>query len=104
MSETRGRLALDADKCTSCMLCVRECPSWCIELTSRTDVDEASAPIGGRNVRSTHVLQSFDVDYGLCMFCGVCVQVCPFDALAWEDDQAPSGPRTGLKVSLMPQR
>ncbi|MBT5502500.1 MAG: 4Fe-4S binding protein, partial [Actinobacteria bacterium] len=29
-------IALIEDKCTSCMLCVRECPAWCINLDSHT--------------------------------------------------------------------
>jgi formate hydrogenlyase subunit 6/NADH:ubiquinone oxidoreductase subunit I len=28
-------------------------------------------------------LDEFSIDFGLCMYCGICVEVCPFDALAW---------------------
>jgi NADH-quinone oxidoreductase subunit I len=76
-----GSLQLIADQCTSCMLCVRECPVWCIELTAHSEPDPASPP-GGRQ-RTIHVLDSFTIDYGTCMFCGICVDVCPFDALEW---------------------
>ena len=37
---------------------------------------------GGRQ-RSRAVLDRFDIDYALCMYCGICVEVCPFDALFW---------------------
>jgi NADH-quinone oxidoreductase subunit I len=37
------------------------------------------------------VLESFEIDYGLCMYCGICVEVCPFDALAWSPQ--PVAPR-----------
>ena len=30
------------------------------------------------------VLDRFDIDYALCMYCGICVEVCPFDALVLE--------------------
>jgi len=62
------------------MLCVRECPTWCITLDSHTE--DVSEP-GARRPRSVNVLDEFTIDYGLCMYCGICVDVCPFDALEW---------------------
>jgi NADH-quinone oxidoreductase subunit I len=32
------------------------------------------------------VLDRFAIDYALCMYCGICVEVCPFDALFWAPD------------------
>ena len=94
-SQARGTIILDAPACTSCMLCVRECPVWCIELTSHTEpVDEP----GARRPRSVAVLDSFTIDWGLCMFCGICVEVCPFDALAWSSALQPS---EGVKADLV---
>ena len=67
------------------MLCVRECPAWCIHLDSHTvDVTEE----GARRPRKVNVLDSFEIDYSLCMYCGVCIDVCPFDALAWDEHRA----------------
>ena len=40
---------------------------------------------GGRE-RTVSVLDRFDIDYALCMYCGICVEVCPFDALFWSPD------------------
>ena len=76
----RGAIALDASACTSCIICVRECPDWCIEIESHTI--EVTEP-GARRPRSVAVLDRFTIDWGLCMYCGICVDVCPFDALAW---------------------
>ncbi len=67
------------------MLCVRECPAWCIHLDSHTiDMTEE----GARRPRKVNVLDSFEIDYSLCMYCGVCIDVCPFDALAWDEHRA----------------
>jgi NADH-quinone oxidoreductase subunit I len=67
------------------MLCVRECPAWCIHLDSHTvDVTEE----GARRPKKVNVLDSFEIDYSLCMYCGVCIDVCPFDALAWDEHRA----------------
>jgi len=80
---SRGVIALLADNCTSCMLCVRECPDWCIELDSHKETVE---PEDGGRPRVVNVLDRFAIDFGLCMWCGICVEVCPFDALFWSPD------------------
>ena len=77
---TRGVIALRAESCTSCMLCARECPDWCIEIDSHK---ETVQPASGGRPRVENVLDRFAIDYGLCMWCGICVEVCPFDALFW---------------------
>ena len=33
--------------------------------------------------KAVNELDRFAIDYGLCMYCGICVEVCPFDALHW---------------------
>ena len=43
--------------------------------------------------RSVSVLDRFDIDYALCMYCGICVEVCPFDALFWSPEFEYSEPR-----------
>jgi formate hydrogenlyase subunit 6/NADH:ubiquinone oxidoreductase subunit I len=32
------------------------------------------------------VVDEFSVDFGLCMFCGLCVEQCPRAALVWVGD------------------
>ena len=80
----RGVIALDVDNCTSCMLCGRECPDWCIYIEAHKVEIPPDKP-GGR-VRTRNELDRFDIDYALCMYCGICVEVCPFDALYWSPD------------------
>jgi NADH-quinone oxidoreductase subunit I len=29
------------------------------------------------------MLDRFAIDFSLCMYCGICIEVCPFDALFW---------------------
>jgi NADH-quinone oxidoreductase subunit I len=90
-----ARIALTAEACTSCMICVRECPTWCITLEAHQEV--VGDP-GARRPRTTNILDSFTLDWGLCMYCGICVEVCPFDALHWRPDAvAPADRPDGLR-------
>ena len=66
------------------MLCARECPDWCIDIDSHKDTVSPAAP-GGRE-RSRNVLDRFAIDFSLCMYCGICIEVCPFDALFWSPE------------------
>ena len=78
---TRGVIALKEENCTVCMLCARECPDWCIYIDSHKETLPPKRE-GGRQ-RKRNVLDRFAIDYALCMYCGICVEVCPYDALFW---------------------
>ncbi|MEA2510110.1 MAG: NADH-quinone oxidoreductase subunit [Actinomycetota bacterium] len=78
---TRGVIALKEENCTVCMLCARECPDWCIYIDSHKETLPPKRA-GGRP-RKRNVLDRFAIDYALCMYCGICVEVCPYDALFW---------------------
>ncbi len=84
VARARGVIALDAEACTVCMLCARDCPDWCIYIEGHKEM-QPPAKEGGRP-RSRATLDRFDIDYALCMYCGICVEVCPFDALFWSPD------------------
>ncbi|MEV2244705.1 NADH-quinone oxidoreductase subunit I [Streptomyces sp. NPDC049970] len=81
---SRGVIGLFEENCTVCMLCARECPDWCIYIDSHKETVPAAAP-GGRE-RSRNVLDRFAIDFALCMYCGICIEVCPFDALFWSPE------------------
>ncbi|HET6751265.1 MAG TPA: NADH-quinone oxidoreductase subunit I, partial [Actinomycetes bacterium] len=82
-ARTRGVIALIEENCTVCMLCARECPDWCIYIDSHK---EQVAPKEGGRARTRNVLDRFAIDFALCMYCGICVEVCPFDALHWSPE------------------
>jgi formate hydrogenlyase subunit 6/NADH:ubiquinone oxidoreductase subunit I len=80
---TRGVIALKPENCTVCWKCSRECPDWCIYIESHKETHQ---PASGGRARSAKVLDRFAIDYALCMYCGICVEVCPFDALFWSPE------------------
>ena len=80
---SRGVIALFEENCTSCMLCARECPDWCIYIDSHKE--EVVVP-GAARPRQRNVLDRFAIDFSLCMYCGICIDACPFDALFWSPE------------------
>jgi formate hydrogenlyase subunit 6/NADH:ubiquinone oxidoreductase subunit I len=62
----RGKLTWDPDKCTGCLLCVKDCPSDAIELMVIDKVNK-------RFVLRYHADR--------CTYCAQCVQSCRFKCL-----------------------
>ena len=62
------------DRCTGCASCAKFCPLGIIEIvTSPSDTLKSQGEVYNIDV--------FDIDIGRCMFCVICVEVCPYDAL-----------------------
>ncbi len=80
----RSVIALHEENCTACMLCARECPDWCIYIEGHKTL--APPRREGGKPRSVNKLDRFDIDFSLCMYCGICVEVCPFEALFWSPE------------------
>ncbi len=89
-ARSRGTIALVEENCTVCMLCARECPDWCLYVEGHTEAAPPARPGGRPRVRN--VLDRFAIDWSLCMYCGICVEVCPFDALFWAPALVPAEP------------
>jgi len=83
---SRGVIALIEENCTVCMLCARECPAWCIYIDSHKKTEPPSPDNPGGRERSRNVLDRFAIDFSICMYCSICVEVCPFDALHWSPE------------------
>ena len=66
------------------------CPDWCIYIEGHKE--KAPPRRAGGKPRTVSNLDRFDIDYALCMYCGICVEVCPFDALFWSPEYEYSEP------------
>jgi NADH-quinone oxidoreductase subunit I len=70
-----GDEAMAGLRCTACMICEKECPPQCIYIVK----DQVKKPdyVGKMQMQP----KVFDIDISVCMSCGICVEVCPFDAI-----------------------
>jgi NADH-quinone oxidoreductase subunit I len=100
--QSHGWIRLIEPACTSCMICARECPTWCISIDSHTEPVEG-LPSGARG-RTQNVLDRFAIDWSLCMYCGICIEECPFDALEWVSEQTQSASTSDALVEEMVTR
>ncbi len=81
-ARSRGVIALLEENCTACMLCARECPDWCIYIESHKE------PVPGHDYGTggDGAVPEPAIDFSLCMYCGICVEACPYDALFWSPE------------------
>ena len=64
-SRFRGFLFNDVKTCIACTLCDKACPVDCISMEVMRGGDKKMK------------LVTYDVNIGRCMYCGLCVEVCP---------------------------
>jgi formate hydrogenlyase subunit 6/NADH:ubiquinone oxidoreductase subunit I len=68
----RGMVTWDAEKCTGCELCTRDCPAQALQLF-----------VFDRKAR--RYVMHYQVDQ--CLFCAQCVQSCPQGALSMSNER-----------------
>ena len=63
------RDASGKEKCNGCGICVMVCTANCISVEREKDAE------------GKFVAKCYDVDFGKCVYCNLCVEYCPQDAL-----------------------
>ena len=71
------------ERCTGCSTCAQACPDGCI-LVATSPAEDGSFNI-----------DRYEIDFRLCMYCGLCTEACPYEAIqsggTWKDVTADFG-------------
>ncbi len=73
----------DEPFCTGCHACERACPVECMTVTMKDN----PLHVEGKSKRRK-IIDEFWIDYGRCMRCNICVEVCNFEAIAMNNTWA----------------
>ena len=82
--------------CTGCMVCIRDCPTQCMSAQMKDN------PLFAEDKsRRRKIIDEFEINLGRCILCGICVDVCNFDAIEMSHDHELSKyERNGNRVDL----
>jgi NADH-quinone oxidoreductase subunit I len=68
-ARARTNLLWFEERCTGCSTCAQACPDGCILVATTPAAD------GTRNI------DRYEIDFRICMYCGLCVEACPYEAI-----------------------
>ena len=82
--------------CTGCMVCIRDCPTQCMSAKMKDNPLHAEEKSKRRKI-----IDEFEINLGRCILCGICVDVCNFDAIEMSHDHERSKyERNGNRADL----
>ena len=86
----------DEPFCTGCMVCIRECPTQCMTAVMQ---DNPKFTEGTSHRRK--IIELFEINLNRCIICGICEDVCAFDAIEMSHEhELSSFARNGARADL----
>ena len=73
----------DEPFCTGCHACERACPVECMTVVMKDNPKQKTGESKRRKI-----IDEFWIDYGRCMRCNICVEVCNFEAIGMNNTWA----------------
>ena len=82
--------------CTGCMVCIRNCPTQCMSASMKDN------PLNEEGKSSRRkIVDYFEINLNRCILCGICVELCNFDAIVMSHEHEMSTySRNGDRVDL----
>lgn len=82
-----NELVWNEEKCTGCATCAKACHIGAINIVT-----------GPNMVGDKYPVETYEIDTGYCIMCGICVEACPFEALYMGSDYEKAKYRRGELV------
>ena len=82
--------------CTGCMVCIRNCPTQCMSAAMKDN------PLNAEDKsHRKKIVDYFEINLNRCILCGICVEVCNFDAIVMSHEHEMSAyERNAARVDL----
>jgi NADH-quinone oxidoreductase chain I len=77
----RNRLYVNMDDCIGCDQCAKACPVNCITIETAKALPEEELGETSTGNRKRLWVTRFDIDFGKCCYCGLCVPPCPTECI-----------------------
>src|SRR5215207_9880232 len=68
-ARARTNLLWFEERCTGCSTCAQACPDGCILVETAPNPDGTLEKV------------RYEIDFRLCMYCGLCTEACPYEAI-----------------------
>jgi NADH-quinone oxidoreductase subunit I len=68
-ARARTNLVWFDERCTGCSTCAQACPDGCILVETRPNPDGTLEKV------------RYEIDFRICMYCGLCTEACPYEAI-----------------------
>jgi NADH-quinone oxidoreductase subunit I len=77
----RNRLYVNMDDCIGCNQCAMACPVDCITIETAKSLPTEDLGVTSTGQKKRLWVTQFDIDFGKCCYCGLCVPPCPTECI-----------------------
>ncbi len=81
----RNRLYVNMDDCIGCNQCGMACPVDCITIETAKSLPTEDLGVTSTGQKKRLWVTKFDIDFGKCCYCGLCVPPCPTECIYMTD-------------------
>lgn len=84
VKSARLRILNNFNECTACKKCEEKCPAQAIKIVSEEYSETIKRPKNSKGDPFLGVISQFQIDYAKCVYCGICVNICPAESMSFD--------------------